>query len=279
MKTEEHLRRDGTSGDAAPERSQRRRSWRESRVVWPVISLVSLAVIVGVWWLLTSGTSIVRPLYFPSPGEVVERAEVLGSTLLEDALATFRRVLLSWSIGSALGVLTGLLMVRSKVLYHVLLPAIEGLRPVPPIALIPFVILWLGIGDSGKLALGGLACFMVMVVNTIVSSRNVPPVYKQAARSLGASEGQIYRTVILPSIVPEIVSGLRIGASLAFAVIVAAEMIGAETGLGRLIMLASRTLDTPVVLLGTIIIGVEAFALDRIIHFLSQRATAWAERG
>ena len=247
-------------------------------MAWPLVSVGTLVVLVVVWWLLTSGLGIVKPLYFPAPGEVVERAGVLGPTLAEDAIATFLRVVVSWSVGSALGIVVGLVMVRSMMAYHVLTPAIEGLRPVPPVALIPFVILWFGIGDTGKLALGGLACFMVMVVNTIVSSRNVPPVYKQAARSLGASEGAVYRTVILRAIVPELVSGLRIGAALAFAVIVAAEMIGAQSGLGRLIMLASRTLDTPVVLLGTIIIGLEAFALDRVIQAWSSRITRWAAR-
>lgn len=245
---------------------------------WTILSLWSLAILFVAWWLLTSVLKIVPPLYFPSPGEVIERARVLATTLLSDSLATLLRVLVSWSIGSILGVAVGLVMARSKVAYHLLSPPIEGLRPVPPVALIPFIILWFGIGDLGKIVLGALSCFMVMVVNTVVSSRNVSPVYRQAARSLGASEGTVYRTVILRTIVPELVSGLRIGAALAFAVVVAAEMIGAESGLGRLIMLASRTLDTPVVLLGTFVIGIEAFALDRLTRWWSQRITAWADR-
>ena len=89
---------------------------------------------------------------------------------------------------------------------------------------------------------------------------------------------QSERHMCLRAIVPELVSGLRIGAALAFAVIVAAEMIGAQSGLGRLIMLASRTLDTPVVLLGTIIIGLEAFVLDRVIQAWTSRVTRWAAR-
>lgn len=261
---------------APPSRGSTRRRGRGA--AWALVSVGTVAVLILAWWLLTTGLGIVKPLYFPSPEEVVGRAAVLNTTLLTDAVATFVRVLVSWLVGSTLGVIVGLLMVRSKAVFHVVSPVIEGLRPVPPVALVPFVILWFGIGDSGKLALGGLACFMVMVINTIVSSRNVPPVYKQAARSLGASEGAVYRTVILRAIVPEIVSGLRIGAALAFAVIVAAEMIGAQSGLGRLIMLASRTLDTPVVLLGTIIIGLEAFALDRAIQAWSSRLTRWAAR-
>jgi ABC-type nitrate/sulfonate/bicarbonate transport system permease component len=255
-----------------------RSRWTGRGLVWPLVSVVTVLFLLVIWWLLTTASGVVKPLFFPAPGEVVERAGVLGPTLVGDAVATFLRVLVSWSIGSALGIILGLAMVRSRAAYHVLTPLIEGLRPIPPVALVPFIILWFGIGDNGKLALGGLACFMVMVVNTVVSSRNVSPVYKQAARSLGATERAVYRTVILKAIVPELVSGLRIGAALAFAVIVAAEMIGAQSGLGRLIMLASRTLDTPVVLLGTIVIGLEAFILDRVIQAWSARVTRWAPR-
>lgn len=186
-------------------------------------------------------------------------------------------MLFSWAIGSTLGVAVGLAMVRSRIVFYALTPLIEALRPVPPVALIPFVILWFGIGDSGKLALGSLACFMVMVVNTIVSANNVNPVYGRAARSLGAAEGQVYRTVILPAIVPELVSGLRIGSALAFAVVVAAEFLGADAGIGRLIMQASRTLNTAVVLIGTIVIAVEAVVVDRCIKIVSARITRWSE--
>ncbi|WKU03353.1 ABC transporter permease [Micromonospora sp. HUAS LYJ1] len=237
-------------------------------------------VVVGlltVWWLLTDLTGTIRPLYFPAPTEVLSALRQVWRSMLPDAGATLLRVLFSWSIGSAAGILIGLLMVRSRILFHTLTPVIEALRPVPPVALIPFVILWFGIGDSGKLFLGSLACFMVMVVNTIVSANNVSPVYGRAARSLGAREGQVYRTVILPAIVPEIVSGLRIGSALAFAVVVAAEFLGAEQGIGRLIMQASRTLNTPVVLIGTIVIAIEAVAVDRLIKFVSSRITRWSE--
>jgi len=229
------------------------------------------------WWLLTDVTGTIAPLYFPSPSEVSSALGQVWQSLFSDGVATLVRVLVAWSAGSLIGVVVGLAMVRSKTLFFALTPIIEAVRPIPPVALIPFIILWFGIGDSGKLFLGGLACFMVMVVNTIVSAGNVNPVFGRAARSLGAKEGQVYRTVILPAIVPELVSGLRIGSALAFAVIVAAEFLGAEAGVGRLIMQASRTLNTPVVLIGTIVIALEAVAVDRLIKTVSGRVTRWSE--
>lgn len=253
----------------------RRFDWQR---LWPLASLGTLLVVGCIWWLLTSGLSIVKPLYFPAPVEVISSLIRLGPSLLADGMATLTRVVVSWMLGSALGVLAGLVMVRSRIAYFILTPIVEALRPVPPVALIPFVILWFGIGDSGKIFLASLGCFMVMAINTIVAADNVAPVYLRAARSLGATQNQVYRTIILPAIGPQLVGGLRIGAALAFAIVVAAEFLGAKNGIGTLIMLASRTLNTPVVLLGTIVIGLEAFFLERVIRWFSLRLTAWAER-
>jgi len=265
-----HIRPETVADDG-----DRRFDWQR---LWPLASLGTLLVVGCIWWLLTSGLAIVKPLYFPAPVEVISSLTRLGPSLLADGMATLMRVVISWMLGSGLGVLAGLVMVRSRIAYFILTPIVEALRPVPPVALIPFVILWFGIGDSGKIFLAALGCFMVMAINTIVAADNVAPVYLRAARSLGASQNQVYRTIILPAIGPQLVGGLRIGAALAFAIVVAAEFLGAKNGIGTLIMLASRTLNTPVVLLGTIVIGLEAFFLERVIRWFSLRLTSWAER-
>lgn len=243
---------------------------------WLLVSVAVVVLLLAAWWAVTTGAQLIGQLYFPTPESVVGALMTLNVQLAIDAGATLSRVLISWIGGSSLGVLVGLLMARSKWVFAVANPIVEAVRPVPPVALIPFVILWFGIGDSGKIFLGSLACFMVMVVNTTVACSNVPPVYLQAARSLGASSNQVYRTVILPAIVPEILSGFRIGSALAFAVIVAAEFLGADAGIGRLIMSASRTLNTPVVLLGTVVIAILAVLLDAAILRISAYVTRWS---
>lgn len=247
-----------------------------SRVPGPLVSVAVLVVVAVLWWSATTGLELIRGLFFPSPEALFSAMNTLNFRLLEDAAATLTRVVVSWAGGSALGVVVGLTMARSRLLFYSLNPLIEAVRPIPPVALIPFVILWFGIGDSGKLFLGTLACFMVMVVNTTVAVSNVPPVLLQAARSLGAGENVLYRRVVFPSILPEILSGFRIGSALAFAVIVAAEFLGAEAGIGRLIMSASRTLNTPVVLLGTIVIAIMAVFVDQAILRISAYLTRWS---
>lgn len=245
----------------------------------PWVSIVVVLAVFALWWVATTGTGWIRPLFFPTPESVGKAAATLQMTLAKDAGATLMRVLTSWLGGSALGVIVGLLMARSRWVMYALNPIIEALRPVPPVALIPFVILWFGIGDDGKIFLGALGCFMVMVVNTTVAVSNVPTVYRQAAQSLGATPNTVYRRVLLPAIVPEILSGLRIGSALAFAVIVAAEFVGADVGVGRLIMQASRTLNTPVVLLGTVVVAIMAVLVDQLTTRVSRYVTRWAATG
>jgi taurine transport system permease protein len=249
-----------------------------SQLSWLGVSLLTLLVLFFLWWLLTAGIKVVKPLYFPAPYSVWETFLQMHQRIWSHALATLIRVVVSWLTGSFFGIIVGLLMVRSRFIQAILSPVIEGLRPVPPVALIPLVIVWFGIGDNGKIFLTSLACFMVLVVNTIVSARNVNPVFVQAARSLGASETKIYLTVVLPAIVPELLSGFRIGIALAFAITVAAEFMGAEYGIGYLIMQASRTLNTEVVIIGTLIIGIEAFVLESLLIVCSDYITRWTEK-
>lgn len=187
--------------------SKRRQQSDGRRTLGPLIGVITVVLVLIAWWVLTTGTGLVQPLYFPPPEQVLAAARTLSSTILADASATLLRVVLSWAVGSLAGIVVGLGMSRWRGLFYALTPIVEAVRPIPPVALIPFVILWFGIGDSGKIFLGALACFMVMLVNTIVASGNVNPIHTRAARSLGATSGQVYRGIVLPAIIPELLSG------------------------------------------------------------------------
>jgi taurine transport system permease protein len=248
------------------------------RFVRYLVSIGSVVIVLIAWYLLTGKTGRISSLYLPSPRDVIDTLVQVRSTILEHSLITLRRVIESFVLGCALGIAVGLIMSRYQFVFALLEPVVEALRPVPPIALIPFFILWFGIGDFGKLLLAGEGCFMVMVISTIESVRNVPRIYIQAAQSLGASKAHIYRTVIIPAIVPELIAGWRVALALAFALMVAAELMGAQQGLGFMIMVARRSLNTPTILLGIIIIGIEAALADQVLRRLGARLTAWTER-
>lgn len=250
---------------------------KTSKTTGIIISIGSMATVIVIWWVITSVTGWVKPLWFPTPESVLNTAANMNTELFNHALTTIFRVVASWGIGLILGVVVGLLIYSNRILYSIFNPLIETLRPVPPVALIPLVLVWFGIGDFGKIFIATLACFMILVVNTVVACGNVPQVYIQEAKTMGASPRKIYTKVFLPAIIPEIISGARIAIATGFGITVACEYMGAQYGVGYLIMQASRTLNTSVVVLGTIIIGLEAFLLERILHFFSKRITRWKE--
>ena len=243
-----------------------------------IISLISIITVLVIWYLATAQFELITPLKFPSPVSIIETLGRVQSTIVEHSAVTLLRVLASFGIGSLIGMVVGLFMSRFQIVFAILDPIIEIIRPIPPIALIPFFILWFGIGNFGQILLAGLGTFMVLVVSTIEAVRNVPRIYVQAARSLGASDAYIYRTVIIPAIVPELIAAWRVALALAFALTIAAELMGAQSGLGFMIMVARRSLNTDVILLGIIIIGVEAKLMDTLLNTLTRRITTWTDR-
>ena len=240
------------------------------------VSFLSVLTVIAIWYVLTN--SIVEKLYFPSPKDTISVVGRMKGVLLEYFFATMYRVVVGMLIGAFFGILCGIAMTWNKWINSVLDPLIEGFRPIPAIALIPFFILWFGIGDLGKLILTAIGGFTVMVVTTIEAVKNVPPIYIMAARTLGADSWAIYRTIILPAITPTLIGGLRVTIALSFALVIAAEFMGAQSGLGYLIMLARRTLQTDAILVGIIIIGITSWIVDRMVRILGDYLTRWAPR-
>lgn len=240
---------------------------------------LGLAAIIGLlllWWLATE--TVVAPLYFPSPFSVIAVFIDRPGAMLEHALVTTGRVLAGLGLGAVFGFVNAISMARNKVLAEMSYPVIELLRPIPPLALIPFFILWFGLGDLGKVLLIAAGTSMILLVATSEAIRRVPPIYVHAARTLGASERFIYRTVVTPAIVPAVFAALRVAAAISFALAIAAEYMGAQSGLGFLIMQASRTLRTDQIVAGIILIGLVSLGLDYAIRAISARLLAWAPK-
>jgi ABC-type nitrate/sulfonate/bicarbonate transport system permease component len=234
---------------------------------------LAASLLAAFWFLFTRDHS--TDLFLPSPESVWQALVTVRGRLFVDSAITFVRVLAGWTVGTILGIQTGISMAKSRKVHGIANPIIEILRPLPPVALIPFFILWFGTNPGGQIGLIALGCFMVMVVNTYVSARNVPNLFVRAALCLGVTRKEVYRTVIFPAIFPELVSGFRIAAALAFGVGVAAEFMGAQSGLGFLIMVARRTLNTNTILLGTVIIGIESYAFDLVLRAFSSMFLKW----
>ncbi|WP_283136224.1 ABC transporter permease [Rhizohabitans arisaemae] len=242
-----------------------------------LLSLGSLLVVALVWAGLTLG-GVVDKLFLPGPQDI---AAVVGESwrdLLSGLGFTLTRQVAGFLIGSLLGIGLGLLMASSRTVNAVLDPLVELIRPIPPLAIIPLLILWLGIGAVPQVLLVVFGCFVIMVVSTVEAVRNVPRIYLNAARTLGAGGPRIYRTVVMPAIVPALVGSVRVAAAASFGLVVAAEFMGAQEGIGYQMILAQRYLRTDQIIVCIAVITVTAWLVDQVIRRLERRLTGWTER-
>jgi ABC-type nitrate/sulfonate/bicarbonate transport system permease component len=231
------------------------------------------------WYLLSvDGLGVISAIKFPPPSQVIDAVEVLGVKIGTDALATLSRVLFGLIVGTVLGSIVGALIVFSRRIGEFLHPLIESARPVPVIAMIPFFLMWFGIEEPGKLLLITLGVFMLIVVNVEESIKNVPRIYIDAAKTLGASKSQIQRRIILPSIIPNMIGPLRVAVALTFTLVVAAEFMGAQSGIGYRILEARRLFNPQVILLGIFQLGILAALMDTLLQKLMKRLTKWSGR-
>ena len=226
-----------------------------------------------------------EPLYLPSPEAVIERTgKVLeegfrGTSLLGHLGWSLFRVVAGFVCGAIVGIPLGYAMGLSNWFRGWFDPIVEFMRPVPPLALIPLVIIWAGIGETGKIILLFLAALWIMAIaaRSGVSGVNIAKVH--AAYSLGASKWQIMRYVIIPNSLPEIFTGARVAMGVCWGTVVAAELVAAEKGAGMMIMVASKFQNTDIVILGIILIGIIGFGIDMLMRGAERIMVPWKGKG
>ena len=256
-------------------RSGRAGFWRSGGY----LSLIAIALWFGIWFAITEdGFALMRPIMFPSPAKVIEAVVRISHLLLEDVLMTMMRVLVGFTLGALLGVGLGLQMAYNRKVFHFFNPLVESIRPVPVIAMIPFFLMWFGINEPGKLLLITLGVFAIVVVSTLEAVRNVPPIFLRAGETLGASKYQLFRTIIIPAVIPELIGPLRVAAALSYTLVVAGEFMGAQSGLGFRIMEARRLFNPDVILVGVVIITGLSAVTDTLIRRVTGYITRWSER-
>lgn len=235
-------------------------------------------------WQAAGSLALVPPGLLASPAQVVAalidilRHGYRGTSLGEDIGATLARALGGFAIGALVGVPLGLWMGASRLAASALNWIVQFLRPLPPLSFLVLLMLWLGTGDAAKVALLALTAFPIITSATYAAVAAVPEQKLQAARSLGASQGQIFRHVLLPSALPMISTGLRIALAAAFSTVVAAELMAGSDGLGWMIFSASQFLRNGVILLGIILLGLLGMALNGLLLRLDHHLIHWRGR-
>ena len=263
--------------------------------LWSIVTVVALVV---VWWIVTVG-GLVNPIFWPplegslypwdnpnraKPG-VVDRFVGLvvegyrNVSLWEHIWTSVKRVLLGVFFGALVGIPLGFAMGLNSVARGLLDPVVEFIRPIPPLALIPLVILWLGIDEVAKTFLLFLAALFIMLIAARSGVNSVRISKVHAAYSLGASRIQVLHHVILPNALPEIFTGLRTSMGVCWGTLVAAELVAADRGVGSMMMIAKNFLQTDVVVIGIIIIGAIGFAIEMLMRVLEAWLIPWKGKG
>ncbi|ASX11297.1 MULTISPECIES: taurine ABC transporter permease TauC [Aeromonas] len=263
---------------------------RRIRLRWPLprrlgISLLTLCALLALWWLVAR-LGLINPLFLPPPAQVLQQLVTLAgpqgfmdATLWQHLAASLQRILIALAAATLCGVTVGLAMGLSPTLRGMLDPLIELYRPVPPLAYLPLMVIWFGIGETSKVLLIYLAIFAPVAMATLAGVQGARQVRLRAARALGANRWQVLWYVIVPGALPDMLTGLRIGLGVGWSTLVAAELIAATRGVGFMVQAAGEFLATDVVLAGILVIALIAFTLELGLRALQRRLTPWHGEG
>lgn len=251
--------------------------------LWHRLSRLALLGLILVAWQIVSGVVLPRVdankvLLMPPPTALVRAAlELVASGDLFAHLAdSLKREIMAFLAAAVIAIPMGVAMGWWKAVHDQLDPVIEVLRPIPPLAWIPLSILWFGIGDTQNEFIIFLGIFFPILINTITGVKQVEPNLIRAARSLGAGEWAVLRRVVLKAALPQIFTGIRVGFGVGWMALVAAELVGASSGLGFLINDARNVLRTDYILVGMVTIGVMGLVIDLVIRKLMRWLLPWS---
>jgi ABC-type nitrate/sulfonate/bicarbonate transport system permease component len=234
-------------------------------------------------WSVVSGVVVAlrlfNPIFLPGPwmvfGSIVQLAA--SGQLWGHVAATLERVVVGFGTGALLALALGLPAGYFPLLRNLIEPVVEILRPIPPLAMLPLFIVWVGIGEESKIGFITYATFFPMFLTTVHAVQRVDPLLLRAAASLGARRRQLFFRVILPAALPEILTGIRLGVALAFFVIVISEFIGAEQGLGYLINDGRNFFLVPQMLGAAVLLGLLGYAAHALVAAIERRVLRWEQ--
>jgi ABC-type nitrate/sulfonate/bicarbonate transport system permease component len=231
-------------------------------------SLVSAAVVVA---------KLFNPIFLPGPWVIADSLVTLAAKgqLWGHLGATLQRVAIGFTTGAVLAIGLGLPAGYFRILRNIVEPVVEMLRPIPPLAMLPLFLVWVGIGEGSKVGFITYATFFPMFLTTVHAVRQLDPLLVRAAQSLGARPSQLFVRVFLPAALPEMLTGIRLGVALSFFVIVISEFIGAEQGLGFLINDGRSFFLVPQMLGAAVLLGLLGYGGNALVRLIERRFLRW----
>ena len=252
---------------------------RENITILGVSILIPVAILVA--WELTTRLGWIDPLFLPSLSEIISEFWAMvtkgyaGTSLLSHIFISLKRVYIAFFVGTGIGLLLGLLMGYYKYIRAAFYLVTEVLRPIPPLAFITLFILWFGIGEVSKIMIILYAGALIVMLNTMAGVQACPKEKILAAHTLGANDLAVFLYVILPAALPSIFTGMRVALSVDFGILVAAELLAGDQGLGYLIHDASTFFNVEALFVGIFLIGFFGLMSDVVLRVLSNRLVHW----
>ncbi len=277
---------DGSAAPAAPALVRKRRGIIRRILESKLLRGLLVPLLVLLVWQLITATHAVHSAFLPSPSEVLRGWKVwafgktsqiswVSGTFFNYCYLSMRRVYLGFLIGASFGVVFGILIGWFKLVSELFEPFIQALRPIPMTAWLPFATILFGIQETAAVFLIAMGCFFPVVVNTIDGARQSPKLLVRAALMLGTKPHRLLLRVVLPSALPSIVTGLRLGLGIAWVLVIVAEILAVRGGLGFAIWGAYEFLRMDLILAAIITLGFLGWASDRLLLFLASWPLRW----
>ena len=249
-------------------------SWQKSYPNW--VSVVSILCLLAIWELICQ-SGVVSSLFLPAPTAIISALmQMIADGEIGISLAaSLYRILAGFFIGSLVGLAVGLVTGTSALMDKIGTPIVNAIYPIPKIALLPLFILWLGIGELSKVTIIALGVFFPVAMNTYSGVKNVDTLLLKVAASFNASWWMTMKSVVLPNALPMIFAGLRLAAGTSLLLLVAAEMIAAQVGIGALILHYGDLMITDRLMAGVIVLSLLGLVFNLILQFVERKAVPW----
>lgn len=249
--------------------------------IYEKILPIGTVLVILVIWFIAATLKWVDPKLVPSPQSVwtafidIMESGYKNYTLLEHLGASMERLIVAFISAAIIAVPLGLASGCNSKIRAIFEPIIEFYRPLPPLAYYTLLVLWLGIENESKIALLFLACFAPIYISCVSAVIKIKEDYINSAYTVGANKLQMFIYVIFPACLPDIFTGLRTALGVAYTTLVSAEMVAANSGIGWMVLDASRYLRSDIILLGIIIMGITGILLDRSIQLIEHKVVPW----
>lgn len=247
-----------------------------------VVGGSSIALLLAAWYLATGPLGLVNAIQFPSPSDAYDAlSQLMGrgyadGTLFQHILSSSELVAWGFLVATVTGVPLGLLMGQSRMVDAYINPVFQIIRPIAPIAWIPLTILWFGLGTNAKVFVIWLAAFAPAVINTYTGVRNIGVNLLEAARVHGASRRRMLWDVVIPGALPSIFTGLRTSLQACWMVLVAAELVGSFVGLGHILIIATRDLNSGMILVAMAAVALMGILMSLVLTRLERWVMPWS---